>query len=276
MVGLTYGIVTTDRLSWSSLGVLGPVGAGVALLVAFGVYEAALARHPQRVPLMPLSVFRLRNLRAANLVIFLLYAAIFGFWFFQSLYMQGTLHYSALETGIAFVPMTAAVGTGATLAPRLAKVVGARWVLAGGMLFATIGEFLLTSVHPGGSYAANVLPGGLLGALGLGLALVPATIVAVQGVPRALSGLASGVLNTSRFVGAALGLAVLSTIAANHTQAEVGSGTSAAKALTDGFQLQFGVGAIFCLVGAIAAIVLLRPQSADEPERVPVAEAERA
>jgi Na+/melibiose symporter-like transporter len=257
--------------------VLGPAATGAALLVAFGLYEQSLTRHPQRVPLMPLSVFRLRNLRAANLVIFLLYAAIFGFWFFQSLYMQGTLHYSALETGIAFVPMTAAVFTGASLAPRLARLIGPRWVLAGGMLSATVGEFLLTSVHPGGSYAANVLPGGVLGALGLGLALVPATIVAVQGVPRAVSGLASGVLNTSRFIGAALGLAVLSTLAAHHTSAEVDSGTSAAKALTDGFQLQFRIGAIFCLVGAVAAVVLLRPQRADEAEvaaRMP--EAERA
>ena len=275
MTALTYGIVTTDRLGWSSPGVLAPVAVGAVLLAAFALYEASLTRHPQRVPLMPLSVFRLRNLRAANLVIFLLYAAIFGFWFFQSLYMQGTLHYSALETGIAFVPMTVAVGTGATLAPRLAKLIGARWVLATGMLSATIGEFLLTSVHPGGSYAANVLPGGLLGALGLGLALVPATIVAVEGIPRALSGLASGVLNTSRFVGAALGLAVLSTLAANHTQSEVDSGTAAARALTDGFQLQFGVGAVFCLVGAIAAVVLLRPQR--ERETAPaVAEAESA
>ncbi len=275
MTALTYGIVTTDRLGWGSPGVLGPVAVGAVLLAAFALYEASLTRDPQRVPLMPLSVFRLRNLRAANLVIFLLYAAIFGFWFFQSLYMQGTLHYSALETGIAFVPMTVAVGTGATLAPRLAKLIGARWVLATGMLSATIGEFLLTSVHPGGSYVANVLPGGLLGALGLGLALVPATIVAVEGIPRALSGLASGVLNTSRFVGAALGLAVLSTLAANHTQSEVDSGTAAARALTDGFQLQFGVGAVFCLVGAIAAVVLLRPQH--ERETAPaVAEAESA
>jgi EmrB/QacA subfamily drug resistance transporter len=270
MTALTYGIVTTDRLSWGSPGVLGPVAAGAALLVAFALYEARLTRHPQRVALMPLSVFGLRNLRAANLVVFLLYGATFGFWFFQSLYMQGTLGYSALETGIAFVPMTAAVAAGATLAPRLARIVGARWVLAGGMLSATIGEFLLTSVHPGGSYAANVLPGGLLGAFGLGLALVPATIVAVEGIPRSLSGLASGVLNTSRFIGAALGLAVLSTIAAHHTDAEVGSGTVAAKALTDGFDLQFAVGAVFCLVGVIAAVVLLRPRRpAEVPEGLP-------
>jgi EmrB/QacA subfamily drug resistance transporter len=275
MTALTYGIVTTDRLGWGSLGVLAPVAAGVLLLLTFGLYEANLAKRPDRVPLMPLSVFGLRNLRAANLVIFLLYAAIFGFWFFQSLYMQGTLHYTALETGLAFVPMTLAVGIGATLAPRLARRVGARTVLAAGMLSATAGEALLTGVHPGGTYVGQVLPGGLFGAFGLGLALVPATIVAVQGVPAALSGLASGVLNTSRFVGAALGLAVLSTIAASHTHSEIASGTSAATALTDGFQLQFGVGAIFCLVGAVAAVVLLRPQREREPARA-MAEAESA
>src|SRR4051812_19809595 len=266
MTSLTYGIVTTDRLAWDSLGVLGPVIAGAVLLVAFALYENSLVKHPQRTALMPLSEFKLRNLRAANLVIFLLYGAIFGFWFFQSLYMQGTLHYRALKTGLAFIPMTAAVATGATLAPRLAKVIGARWVLALGMLSAAIGELLLMSVHPGGSYLANVFPGGTFGAFGLGLALVPATIVAVQGVPRALSGLASGVLNTSRYVGAALGLAVLSTLAANRTSSEIDSGTSAAKALTDGFQLQFGVGAIFCLVGVVAAVVLLRPKRVQEAE----------
>jgi len=271
MTALTYGIVTTDRLSWGSVGVLAPLAAGSALLLSFALYEGRVAREP----LMPFSVFRLRTLRAANLVIFLLYAAIFGFWFFQSLYMQGTLHFSALETGLAFVPMTLGVGIGATLAPRLTRRIGARMVLAGGMLSATAGEALLTGVHPGGTYVAQVLPGGMLGAFGLGLSLVPATIVAVQGVPAATSGLASGVLNTSRFVGAALGLAVLSTIAASHTHAALASGASTATALTDGFALQFGVGAVFCLVGAAAALVMLRPQrSGAMREELP--EAERA
>jgi EmrB/QacA subfamily drug resistance transporter len=271
MTAVTYGIVTTDRLSWGSAGVLAPLVAGSALLLSFALYEGRVAREP----LMPFSVFRLRTLRAANLVIFLLYAAIFGFWFFQSLYMQGTLHFSALETGLAFVPMTLGVGLGATLAPRLTRKIGARMVLAGGMLSATAGEALLTGVHPGGTYVAQVLPGGMLGAFGLGLSLVPATIVAVQGVPAATSGLASGVLNTSRFVGAALGLAVLSTIAASHTHAALASGASAATALTDGFALQFGVGAVFCLVGAAAALVMLRPQrSGAMREELP--EAERA
>jgi EmrB/QacA subfamily drug resistance transporter len=258
MTALTYGIVTSERLSWGSAGVLAPLAAGATLLVAFALYEGNVAREP----LMPLAVFRLRTLRAANFVIFLLYAAIFAFWFFQSVYMQGTLGYSALETGLAFLPMTLAVGAGATLAPRLARRVSPRIVLAGGMLAAAAGEALLTGVDPGGTYATEVLPGGTLGAFGLGLSLVPATIVAVQGVPGAISGLASAVLNTSRFVGAALGLAVLSTVAASHTQDEIASGTSAATALTDGFQLQFEIGAVFCLAGAAAALVMLRPRRA--------------
>src|SRR6266536_3591526 len=140
MTALVYGIVTTDRLGWGALGVLVPLAAGAALLVAFAVYENYLDRVPAKVALVPLGIFRLRNLRAANLVIFLLYGAILGFWFFQSLYMQGTLHFSALKTGIAFVPMTLAAGAGATVAPRLAKRIGARWVLVAGMLSTTAGE----------------------------------------------------------------------------------------------------------------------------------------
>src|SRR5262249_58935349 len=106
---------------------------------------------------------------------------------------------------------------------------------------------------PGGTYLSDVLPGGVLGAFGLGLALVPATIGAVQGVRKELSGLASGVLNTSRFVGAALGLAVLTTLAVSHTGAETDAGTAHATAVTDGFQLQFEVGAAFAALGVIAA-----------------------
>jgi predicted MFS family arabinose efflux permease len=263
MTALTYGIVTTDRLGWGSAGALIPLAAGAALLLGFALYEGNFAREP----LMPLRIFRMRTLRAANLTIFLLYAAIFGFWFFQSLYMQGTLGFSALETGLAFVPMTVAVGAGATLAPRLTKRVGARAVLVAGMLSAAAGEALLTGVTPGGSYLATVLPGGILGAFGLGLSLVPATIVAVQGVPARVSGMASGVLNTSRFVGAALGLAVLSTLATSHTHSEIASGTATSRALTDGFSVQFELGVLFCLAGAAAAAVMLR--SREEAGEVP-------
>ncbi len=261
MVALTYGIVRTDVLGWSSPGVLVPLAAGLALLVTFALFEGKIARDP----LMPLGIFRLRTLRGANLVILLLYGAIFAMWFFLSLYLQETLHHTALETGLAFLPMTLAVAAGAQLAPRLARRVGPRVTLTGGMIAATLGEALLSQVTPDGTYLAQAFPGGMLAAFGLGLSLVPATIVAVQGVPAAQSGLASGLLNTSRFVGGALGLAVLSTIAVSHTNSQLAAGVSAAAAQTDGFQLAFGGGAVLCLLGAVAAAVLLRPRRTAEP-----------
>jgi EmrB/QacA subfamily drug resistance transporter len=259
MVALVYGIVRSDVLGWGSAGVLVPIAAGAVLLAAFALVEGRFAREP----LMPLGIFRLRPLRSANAVILLLYSAIFAMWFFVSLYMQQDLHHDAIETGLAFLPMTLSVAVAATLAPRLVRRVGARAVLTAGMLSATAGLVLLTGVRPGGTYLGQVLPGGVLSAFGLGLGLVPATIVAVQGVPAAQSGLASGLLNTSRLVGGALGLAVLTTIATSHAHARIAAGASPALAQTDGYQLAFVVGAALCLVGAVAATVLLRPRRED-------------
>jgi MFS family permease len=236
--------------------VLVPLVAGILLLAGFGLVEGKLAE----APLMPLRVFRLRPLRSANAVIVLLYSAVFAMWFFVSIYMQQDLHHDAIQTGLLFLPMTLAVALAATIAPRLVRRVGARPVLTAGMLSATAGLALLTGVRPDGTYLAQVLPGGTLSAFGLGLALVPATIVAVQGVPAAQSGLASGLLNTSRLVGGALGLAVLTTIATSHAHARLAEGASAALAQTDGYQLAFVVGAALCLLGAVAAAVLLRPR----------------
>jgi EmrB/QacA subfamily drug resistance transporter len=260
MVALVYGIVRTDVLGWGSAGVLVPLVAGVVLLAGFGLVEGRLAQ----APLMPLRIFKLRPLRSANAVILLLYSAIFAMWFFVSLYMQQDLHHDAIETGLAFLPMTLAVAAAATLAPRLIPRLGARAVLTAGMVSATAGLALLTGVRPDGTYLAQVLPGGVLSAFGLGLALVPATIVAVRGVSAAESGLASGLLNTSRLVGGALGLAVLTTIATSHAHARIAEGASRALAQTAGYQLAFTVGAALCFLGAIAAAVLLRPANRGE------------
>jgi hypothetical protein len=125
------------------------------------------------------------------------------------------------------------------------------------MLSAAAGLALLTGLQPGSSYVAHFLPGGLLAAVGLGFSLVPATIAAVQGVPAAESGLASGVLNTSRLVGGALGLAVLTTLATSQTNTKLADGVGTLQAHTDGYQLAFAVGAVLCLLGAIAAATLL-------------------
>jgi EmrB/QacA subfamily drug resistance transporter len=270
LVALVYGIVRTDTLGWGSVGVLAPLGVGLALVGAFAAVEARLAR----APLMPAQLVRLGRLRAANLVIFLLGSALFAMWFFLSLYMQQVLGRDPLETGVGFLPMTVGIVGATLLAPRLIARFGPGKVLTVGMLFAAAGLALLTDVRAGGTYAGDVLPGGVVAALGLGLSLVPGTIVAVQGVPPGQSGVASGLVNTSRLIGGALGLAVLSTLAASTTSDELASGKVPPAALTDGFQAAFVAGAGVCLVGALLAAVLLRGRPAPAaPATAPAAPA---
>lgn len=258
LTALVFGIVRTDSLGWGDAGVLGPLAGGIALLAAFAWVEGRVAL----APLVPLSIFRLGRLRTANLVIFLSYAAVFAMWFFVSLFLQQVLGYDALQAGLAFVPMTLSVVAGTTLAPRLAARFGEGRVLALGMLLTAAGLLLLTGVRPGDSYAGAVLPGGMLSALGLGLTLVPATIAAVSGVPRQQSGLASGLLNTSRLIGGALGLAVLSTIAVSQTHADLhGAASVSGSALSSGFRLAFLTAAAISVLGALVALSLRgRPQ----------------
>ena len=259
LVALTFGIVRTDTLGWGSTGVLVPIAAAVALLAAFVYVEARVAG----APLVPLSIFRVGQLRAANLVVVLLYAAQFPGWFFLTLYLQQVLHYDAIEAGLGFLPMTLSIFAVSSQAPRIVARFGPRRVIVAGMSVGAAGMLALTGVAPGGSYLGSVLVGAVLSALGMGLSLVPSTIVSMQGVPRRQSGLASGLLNTSRLVGGALGLAVLSTIAASRTRGDIGAG--AAQALTNGFGVAFLIAALFLISGAVVALLFLRvPAAADE------------
>jgi EmrB/QacA subfamily drug resistance transporter len=261
----TFGIVRTDTLGWGSAGVLIPLAAAAGLLAGFVYVEQRVAQ----APLMPMAIFRLKQLTAANVIVVLLYMGLFASFFFVTLYLQQILRYSALDAGLAFLPWTLSVFGGSTLAPRLVQRFGLRAVLAGGMVTASAGLLYFTGVRPGGSWPAQVLPGELLAGLGMGLSLVTGTVAAVQGVPQAQSGLASGLLNTSRLIGGALGLAILSTLAASQTHAAPG-----ATAVTNGYSLAFTVGAGFTLVGALLAAALLRNRPA--PARVvPLAEATR-
>jgi EmrB/QacA subfamily drug resistance transporter len=252
LFAITYGIVRTDTLGWGSAGVLAPLAAGAALIGLFALVEGRFAD----APLVPLSVFRMRQLRGANIAIFLMYAAMFALWFFLTLYLQQVLGFSAIEAGLSFLPMTLSVVAGSSIAPRLISRFGVRPAVSGALLVATAGMLLLTGVRPDGTYPAQVLPGGVLTMLALGVALVGSTIAAVQGVPESQTGLASGLLNTSRLMGGALGLAVLGTIAANHTRSVTAA--SHAAALSDGYGLAFTVGAGFTVAGALVAAVMLR------------------
>jgi EmrB/QacA subfamily drug resistance transporter len=264
LVSVTFGIVRTDTLGWASPGVLLPLIGGLVLLAAFLLVEARFAQEP----LVPLSIFRIGHLRAANSVVLLLYASQFPSWFFLTLYLQQVLHYSAIEAGLGFLPMTLSIFAASTLAPRVVARFGPRRVITAGMLTAAVGLMLLSDVAPGGTYVSDVLAGAFLSALGMGFTLVPATIVAMQGVEGRQSGVASGLLNTSRLVGGALGLAVLSTIAAGQTGAAGGS----APAVTNGFELAFHVAAVIALAGAAIAGFLLREPAASGVVELPTSE----
>ncbi len=252
LVSLTYGIVRTDALGWGSPVVLGALALAALLIAAFACVELRLAH----APLIPLSIFRLPQLRAANLIVVLMYAALFSMFFFITLYLQQVLGDDPLQAGLSFLPITLSVFVGSSLAPRVVARFGMRAAVSAGMLSATAGLLLFTGIRPEGSYVTMVLPGALLSGVGMGLGLVASTIAATQGVPRAQSGLSSGLLNTSRLFGGALGLAVLSTIAAGRSHAAHGVGQAAA--LTDGFVAAFEVGALLCLSGAAIAALLLR------------------
>jgi EmrB/QacA subfamily drug resistance transporter len=266
---LSYGIVRTDTLGWGSPGVLIPIAVALGLIAAFLYVEHSVAR----APLMPLSIFRIAQLRWANVTVVLMYAGLFSMFYFLTLYLQQVLHDGALLAGVSFLPVTLSVFTGSTQAPRLVERFGIRAALSIGMATATAGLLLLTGITPDSGYAAAVLPGAILCGLGMGTALVTGTIAAMQGVPRAESGLASGLLNTSRLVGGALGLATLSTLAADQTRRNAAAGV--ARSLTDGFSLAFTVGAGFTLTGALVALTLLRrPRTTTESAGLTVIDGE--
>jgi EmrB/QacA subfamily drug resistance transporter len=251
---LVLGIVRTDVTGWGSASTLAIVGAGVVLLVAFVAVEGRFAKSP----LMPLRIYASRTLSASNVIVLLVGGASFGMWFFLSLYLQQVLGYSAIRAGLAFLPMTLCIVVGSALASRLVTRIGAKPLLVAGMSALTLGLALFTAVSATGTYLGSVLVPSLLVAIGIGLAFVPATISAVAGVAPHEAGLASGLVNTSRLFGGALGLAILAALATARTNSDLhrtGGGVHAVHAaLTGGFQLAFLVAAAFALIGGLVAV----------------------
>jgi len=253
LVLLTFAIVRTEVVGWGSAQTLVVAGAGLALLVAFVAIEGRLAGRP----LVPLRIFRSRSLAGANLVVFALGATAFAMWYFVSLYLQQVLGYSAVRAGLAFAPMSLAIAVASPVASRLVSRVGPGPVLTGGMTLMAVGMLLFSSVPAQGSWLGHVALPSLVTALGIGFSFVPVTIAAVAGAAREESGLASGLVNTSRQIGGSLGLAVLATLSSARSTEAAEAGAAGARALTEGFQLAFLVGGGFALAGALAAGTLL-------------------
>lgn len=254
LVLVTYGIVGSERHGLAAAATLGPIVAGVSLLGLFLLVEGRLAA----APLVPLRIFRSRALSGANVVVLCLGAVTFSMWFLVTLYLQQVLGLSALQAGLAFVPMSLTIVASTRLASRLSTSLGPGRVMATGMALLGAGMLLFSRIDADGSWSRDLLLPSLLCATGIGCSFVPATIAVTSAVAGEDSGLASGLLNTSYQVGSSLGLALLVTIAAGHTAA-VESGVSQAAALTEGFRHAFVAGGWLSLVGSgVALSVLVR------------------
>ena len=250
---LVLGIVRTDVTGWGAASTIALLAVGVALLVLFVAIEGRFAK----APLMPLRIYASRTLSAANVVVLFVGAASFGMWFFVSLYLQEVLGYSPIKAGLAFLPMTLCIVAGSVIASRSVLRFGAKPMLIAGMLAQTAGLLLFARVAVNGDYSSDIMVPSLLVAIGIPLSFVPSTICAVQGVAAPEAGLASALVNTSRLVGGALGLAILAAIAAARTNsmlAHSSPGAHAAKvALTGGFQVAFVVAGGVAFAGALVA-----------------------
>ena len=252
---LVYALVEAPDAGWGSTQTIGLLAVAAALFGAFVAIEQRSAA-----PLVPFSIFRLRTLTGANVVGILTGASLFSMFFFISLYMQNVLGYSAIKTGLSYLPLAVSIILAAGIASQLVTRIGFKPVLATGMALIAAGLFWFGQISADGGFVADVLGPSLLAAVGLGFAFVPQTIAAVSGVSDREAGLASGLINTSQQVGGALGLAVLSTVAfpqINDLAADTG-GAPTPAILTEGYSDAFLVGAGIALLGFFATLVMIR------------------
>ena len=252
LMALVYAIVQADLKGWGSTTTIGFFVLSLALLAAFVVIEQRSVA-----PLVRLSIFRVRSLTAANVVMLLVACGLFAMFFFNSLYIQRVLGYHPLKAGLAFLPFTGGIAVSAGLASQFGPKVGIRLVAAIGMVVTAIGMLWLTQIPVHGHYLTNVLPSILLTSIGMGAVFVPLTMVATTGLVNEDQGLASGLFNTSQQIGGALGLAILATLAAGRTHG------SSPAALVHGFHYAFAGAAAFVIASLVLLLVLLRKQDVE-------------
>jgi len=250
-----YAIVNGNQNGWTSAQTLGMLGAAAVLLAVFLVIESRVES-----PLMPLRLFRLRNLATANVIGILWAAAMFAWFFLAALYMQLVLGYTPLEVGLAFLPANLIMGVFSLgLSAKLVMRFGIRAPLAVGLVLAAAGMVLFVRAPVDGSFIVDVLPSMMLLGLGAGTAFNPVLLAAMSDVDQSEAGLASGVVNTSFMMGGAVGLAVLASLAQSRTESLRASGDGVLTALTGGYHAAFLLGAVFALAAAALGAFLLNP-----------------
>ncbi len=262
-----YAIVNGNQKGWTSAQTLGLLGAAVALLVAFLVIESRVSA-----PLMPLRIFKLRNVATANVVGVLWAAAMFAWFFISALYLQLVLGYTPLKVGLAFLPANLIMGAFSLgLSAKLVMRFGIRPPMATGLLLAAAGLVLFARAPVGGTYPVDVLPSMILLGCGAGMAFNPLLLAAMSDVEPQESGLASGIVNTAFMMGGALGLAVLASLAASRTSTLLASGHSQLSALNGGYHAALLIGAVFAAAAATIGAIFLRARV-----QAPAAEQESA
>jgi EmrB/QacA subfamily drug resistance transporter len=265
MLLLVYALVEAPDVGWGAARTIGGLGGAVALLVAFVVNEQRA-----RNPLMPLSIFRIRGLAAADATQLVGIAGLLSMFFFLTLYMQNVLGYSAIQTGAAYLPLCFAVAVSSGVSSQLLTRVGTRPVIVAGALIAAAGIYELSRIPVHGSYVSDLLPGLLIVSVGLGAVFVGVTTAANAGVPADRAGLAAALLNSSQQLGGALGLAIFSAIATSRINDLLVAHTALPAALTSGYQRALLASSVFMLA---AAIVGLRATNTRGEERGPIAAA---
>ncbi|MDJ1133415.1 MFS transporter [Streptomyces iconiensis] len=251
LVAVAYGIGQTEAAGWTAPGALGPLAAGLVLL---GLFVAVEARASE--PLVPLRLFRSRAVSAANVAIFINGLAMFSMWYFLSLYTQNVLDYTPLQAGIALVPQSLSIVVGSKIAPYLMARIGDRHIAVAGSALAAIGYVWQGSgMHGEGGYVTTILGPGILMALGAGLAATPLATIATATKDPSEAGLLSGLFGTGRTMGGALGLAVLSTVAA----ARIG-GEETPESLASGYGLAFSTGAVI-LAACVVFMFFVLPRT---------------
>ena len=249
MLLLVFALVKAPDQGWSAASTIAELVGAFAILILFVVNEAL-----HRSPLMPLSIFKVRGLVAADVTQLIAFAGFLAVFFFLTLYMQNVLGYSPLETGAAYLPLCAGVAVSAGIGAQLVSRVGTRPLIIIGSLIAAGGVYYLSRIPVDGSYLADILPGTLIMSAGLGPAFVAVATAANAGVSADKAGLAAALLNASQQVGGALGLAIFSAISTARAEDLLHKGTPMADAMTSGFRHALFAGAVFLIAAAISGL----------------------
>ncbi len=249
MLLLVYALVKAPDQGWGSARTIGELAGALALLGAFVINEQR-----SRNPLVPLSIFRVKGLAAADVTQLVALAGFLSMFFFLTLYMQNVLGYSPIKAGAAYLPLTAGVAVSAGISSQLLARIGTRPLIVAGALIAAGGLYYLSRVPVGGSYLTDLFPGLMVVSVGLGAVFVAVTTAANAGVDPGRAGLAAALLNASQQVGGALGLAIFSAIATSRTSHLLAARTPLPDALTSGFHRALLAASIFVIATAIIAL----------------------